>query len=186
MLPTGAQPSHLKKQTNEGRRQTNPPPTSIMSNCVGDCKNPAQGRDATAPQNEQQSGEILLQKGVGGEIQHHETEEARHGDDLGTALWDFWNEKRKEKKNVSGVLLIFSLHADFYINRTGFSLTAALITQLKCRQNNLETRMNVCCRLMIHITNGHAVRSFSALQNASSSFFNSHMEKQKQWCTSSK
>lgn len=30
--------------------------------------------------------------------------------------------------------------------------------------------MNVCCRLMIHITNGHAVRSFSALQNASSSF----------------
>lgn len=68
-----------------------------MSNCGGECKNPAQGRDAAALKNEQQPGEILLQKGVG-EIQHHETEEARHRDDLGTALWDFWNEKRKEKK----------------------------------------------------------------------------------------
>lgn len=87
----------MAPQTNEGRRQTNLPPTSIMSNCVGECKNPAQGTDAAALKNEQQPGEILLQKGVG-ESQHHETEEARHRGDLGTALWDFWNKKRKEKK----------------------------------------------------------------------------------------
>lgn len=65
-----------------------------MSNCVDECKNSAYGKDAAGLK--MSRVKFCYRKALG-EMQHREKDEAWHRNDLGTALRDFWKERRQEK-----------------------------------------------------------------------------------------
>lgn len=101
----------------------------LMSNCVGECKNPAYDKDAAALKMSKSRVKFCYRKAWG---KFSTTRETRHGIETTLAqLCGSFGKKEGKEKNVFGILLIFSFPADFYINKTGFSLTAALIAQLQ-------------------------------------------------------